>query len=77
MPCRVGITTNPQERKAYWQNQVVGFSDWKILGTYATKQQAQEHEDRHAKRYGCTAHAGGPDTPGQWHVYKFNYTRVK
>lgn len=75
MPCRVGITTNPDERKRYWQNRVVGFSNWRILGTYQSKQQAQEHENRYAHATGCIAHAGGPDVPGKWHVYTFRYTR--
>lgn len=77
MPCRVGITTNPGQRKAYWENQVVGLSNWRILATYRSKAQAQAHENRHAASFGCQAHAGGPETPGTWSVYKFEYVRVR
>lgn len=77
MQCRVGITTNPDERRSYWENQVVGFKNWQILGRYQSRQQAQDHEQRAAKQYGCKAHAGGSDASGTWHVYKFEYTRMK
>ena len=76
MPCRVGITTDPQTRRAYWNNQVVELKNWNILAQYPTKVQAQQHENRYAARTGCRAHAGGPDTPGTWYVYRFDYTRT-
>ena len=77
MPCRVGITTNPTERKAYWERQVIGLSNWRILGTYPSKQEAQAHETRYAASSGCQAHAGGPDASGTWSVYRFDYVRKK
>ena len=77
MPCRVGITTKPEERKNYWQNNVVGFKNWKILARYHSREKAQAHEDRYAKTYGCRAHAGGADAHGIWHVYRFDYIRAK
>ncbi|MDN5202523.1 hypothetical protein QQ008_14140 [Fulvivirgaceae bacterium BMA10] len=77
MPCRVGITTNPTERKAYWQNQVIGLTNWRILATYNNKADAQAHENRHALSHGCTAQAGGPNAPGVWSVYKFDYIRTR
>jgi len=77
MPCRVGITTNPQRRRSDWENQVVGLTNWRILAQYRTKSKAQEHENRYAARIGCLAHAGGPDTPGIWHVYRFDYIRTR
>jgi len=77
MPCRVGITTNPDERKAYWESQVVGLKNWSIIGQYSSKSQAQEHENRYARNTGCKAHAGGPDTRGTWYVYRFDYSRSK
>ena len=77
MLCRVGITTDPEKRKSYWNNQVIGFKNWRILQKYANKKDAQTHENRAAKKYNCIAHAGGPDTPGIWYVYKFEYTRTK
>ena len=77
MSCRVGITTNPEERKRYWQNRVNGFRAWNIIGQYPTKDQAQQHEDNYARQSGCEAHAGGPDTPGTWYVYTFQFTSPK
>jgi len=77
MPCRVGITTDLDARRAYWQNQVVGFVNWRILSRFRSKEEAQEYETRYARRHGCRAFAGGPDTPGIWHVYRFDYTRTR
>ena len=77
MPCRVGITTDPDNRKIYWAGRVVGFKNWRILAKYKSKERAQGHEDLYAKRNNCRAHAGGPDTPGMWYVYRFDYTREK
>jgi len=75
MPCRVGITTDPETRRAYWQRQVVGFKNWRILAKFRSKQKAQDYETSYAARSGCQAHAGGPDVPGTWYVYRFDYTR--
>ena len=75
MPCRVGITTNPGARRAYWQNQVVGFASWRILKNFRNKAAAQEYETQYALRYGCQAAPGGADAPGTWSVYRFDYTR--
>jgi hypothetical protein len=73
MACRVGITTDPAARKAYWESQHPNLSGWTILGWYPTKQQAQNREDSYARAHGCVAHAGGPDVAGPWAVYTFNY----
>lgn len=77
MPCRVGITTNPQERRAFWESQVHGLRNWRILAKYSTKKEAQDHETRHALSYNCKASGGGRDADGIWHVYKFEFTRSK
>ena len=77
MPCRVGITTNLAERKAYWENRVAGLTNWRILASYRSKERAQDHENSYAERYNCRAHAGGSDAPGTWYVYRFNYTRER
>lgn len=77
MPCRVGITTNPDERKTHWQSKVVGFKNWRIIGRYQSRQRAQDHENRYARQNGCKAHAGGSDAPGTWHVYRFDYSQLK
>ena len=77
MPCRVGITTKPNERKIVWERNVVGLTRWRILTYFRSKEKAQAYENEYAKKYGCQAHAGGPDTPGTWYVYRFDYIRDK
>ena len=77
MPCRVGITTDPDTRKKYWENQVVGFSRWRILKSFSTKDAAQKFENEYSKKHGCKAHAGGPDTKGTWYAYRFDFSRSK
>lgn len=37
MPCRVGITTRPEERRAEWERLVIGMSNWRILGQYQSR----------------------------------------
>lgn len=74
MNCRVGMTTDVEERKRYWKNQKPNLRDWKILGTYNTKREAQEAEKRFAQKYGCDCHPGGRgNAHAKWYVYKFNY----
>jgi hypothetical protein len=64
MPCRVGITTDPDARRAYWQNQVVGFTNWRILKSFKRRAEAQEYETQYAARYECQAALGGADASG-------------
>lgn len=59
MACRVGITTDLEERKAYWMRQHPNLYDWRIEGKYSTKWQVQAGEDRIARERGCNAHPGG------------------
>lgn len=77
MPCRVGISTRPEQRKIEWEREVIGMTNWKTIGKYSTKKEAQEHENRYARKTGCQASHGGPDTPGTWYVYRFDYTRSR
>lgn len=77
MPCRVGITTNPDERKIQWQSKVVGFKNWRIIKKFRTQEEAQDYEKWYAEKYNCHAHAGGPHSPGIWSVYRFDYLRER
>ena len=77
MPCRVGITTDPNARRAYWQTQIIGLTNWRILGSYRSRLQAQQYETQYAARYGCQAAPGGAGARGPWYVYRFNYTRTR
>lgn len=72
MACRIGITTDPEARKAYWREQYP-ISRWKILGTFLTKEKAQQAEKDLADKLGCEAHPGGPDKDGPWHLYRIDY----
>ena len=76
MPCRAGITTNPNERRAYWQNRVVGLRDWRIVSTHRSKSAAQAAESVYCARSGCISFPGGagPDM-ATWYLYRFTYTR--
>ena len=74
MACRVGITTNPEERKRYWQTQHPRLSKWQILGTYSTKAAAQEQENKEASKRGCTSSPGGSGPSlATWYVYYFEH----
>lgn len=77
MPCRVGITTDRESRKAYWENKVVGLKNWRILKKFGSKANAQEYETKYASQSGCQASPGGADAGGAWYVYRFDYTRTK
>lgn len=83
MPCRIGITTKPDESRAYWQNQVTGFTNWQILNTFRSKAAAKEYETGYALRNGCEAaleDSYAPRTGREyevqydwWYVYHFDY----
>ena len=77
MPCRVGITTDPETRRAYWEGQVVGLTGWQIVANYRSRDEAQRHETRYAQTHGCEASPGGADASGTWYVYRFDYTRTR
>ena len=83
MLCKVGITTNPEEKREYWQNQTTGFANWQILEIFRSKTAAKEFETAYALRHGCEAELGGSDVPvtekesatehDWWYVYHFDY----
>jgi hypothetical protein len=83
MPCKVGITTNPEERQAYWQNQVTGFTNWQILEIFRSKAAAKEYETAYVLRHGCEAVPDDLDFLGRekesatehdwWYVYHFDF----
>ena len=73
MACRVGITTDPEERKRHWQRQHPNLYNWEILGTHSTKAAAQAHENHAARASRCVSAPGGADADGVWSVYRFYY----
>lgn len=84
MPCKIGITTNPEAKRAYWQNQAIGFTNWQILEIFRSKSAAKEYETAYALRNGCEVELEDSDAPviaresateqEWWYVYHFDYT---
>ena len=59
MACRVGMTTDPEGRRAYWQRQHPTLRNWQILQVVNTKSEAQRLESSYAHQYGCVSSPGG------------------
>lgn len=72
MACRIGMSTNPADRIAYWKR-VEGHTDGSILASGLTYSGAQSLEAREARSHGCRSGPGGD--PGLdryrrvWSVY--------
>jgi hypothetical protein len=83
MPCKVGITTNPEARRAYWHDQAQGFTNWQILEVFRSKAAAKEYQTAYALRHGCELLPVDADAPGTgreptteqewWYIYHFDY----
>ena len=84
MPCRVGITTDPEERKRHWKRRVHGLRNWKqdFIGR---KSEAQAIEDSRIRNCNLSRnrgkchgnHGGGDPYNPNWYVYEFDYDRMK
>jgi len=84
MPCRIGITTDPEGMRDYWQPQAPGFTNWEILSMFRSEAAAKEYETGYALRNRCDATLGGSEGPRTareaktqydwWYVYHFDYT---
>lgn len=78
MPCRVGITTNPGERKRYWEGQYPTLRNWQILARCDTKSEAQKLDNHFVALYGCQSAPGGAGAErDDWIVYKFEYAELE
>lgn len=74
MACRVGITTDPNRRKAEWQIQHPNLRNWQIIGQHNSRSAAQAQEIQVANTYNCTAYPGGEGPENAiWYVYYFEY----
>lgn len=72
MVCRVGMSTNPDGRIAYWREKE-GHTHGKILRRNLTCKQALNMEKSVAKRLGCKSGPGGRPVPGRvWSVYQLS-----
>ena len=85
MPCRVGITTTPSERKKHWKNHVVGLNNWQdqYVGSKSDTQEQENIRKSNChlhQRHRGTCHAspggGNPKSIG-WYVYEFDYIRER
>ena len=74
MRCRIGITTDPTKREAYWRGRVNGFQNWKHLAEDPTQKEAEAAEAQLAILHGCESAPGGSNAPGPWFVYYFEFT---
>ena len=84
MPCRVGITRNPEKRKQDWKNLVVRLRNWrqKEIGSKSAAQRQEDIRFAACERAGlrgiCHAHRGGRGTENfGWYVYDFDYDCVR
>lgn len=74
MPCRVGMTTNLEERKQHWKGEYPNLSGWEVIKGGLSYSAALKLESEHAKAHGCVSYPGGEDNgKSNWSVYKFNY----
>ncbi|MCK5050219.1 MAG: hypothetical protein KAS53_00670 [Candidatus Cloacimonetes bacterium] len=77
MACRIGMTTNPEQRKAQWLTKYPSLVNWKILkGPIEDKATAQVEEAYISQLLDCESSPGGddPDDPfAQWYIYRFEY----
>lgn len=72
MACRVGMTTNPSERQAYWKAKHPSMYGWTILARGLSYEEANRREQ--AERGSCAGEEGGRYVAGYvWSVYKFYY----
>ena len=73
MAWKVGITTDPEKRKQYWQSLHPHLEGWRIIASGLSYSDAQREEIECARRCGCESHSGGPDITGNiWSVYRFD-----
>ena len=69
MGCRIGMSTTPLSRIAYWKR-MEGHTYSKILARGLTFDQATRREKREAGKRGCFHRSGGKDDgSSDWSVY--------
>lgn len=69
MACRVGMSTDPQERIDYWKREE-GHTHSEILANGLSYSAAQRREREEAERLRCRHHPGGVDNQRRnWSVY--------
>ncbi|MDE0151701.1 MAG: hypothetical protein OXK80_04290 [Bdellovibrionales bacterium] len=76
--CRIGITTDLENRKKTWQRiyekEGKTIKNWTVLSKHYSKSSAQEAEKREAKLQNCKAHPGGRKSRKTiWYLYKIEH----
>ena len=65
---------NPNRRQREWKRVLPTLRDWKILGCYDSKSEAQAQETLLARQHGCEASPGGDGREvAKWYVYYFEF----
>lgn len=76
MGCRVGMSTDPEERIRYWKR-VEGHTSGRVISKGLTYREAQTKEEEAARSGGCVHAAGGEHKAGRvWSVYKVSGGRT-
>ena len=76
MACRVGITTDPDQRKTEWLREHPHLTNWRVMGPYSTREKAQHAESALAFQLNCDSSHGGndpDDSSASWWLYTFDY----
>ena len=76
MACRVGITTNPDRRMREWLGKHPHLTNWRVVGPYRTRKEAQDAESVLAFQLNCHSSHGGDnpdDSSAPWWLYTFDY----
>lgn len=74
MPCRIGISMTPEDRRTYWAGRCWNLRNWQVQGPFDSKSAAQRHETSEAARLGCDASPGGAGPEfANWYVYYFEH----
>ena len=69
MGCRVGMSTDPDARIAYWQAEE-GHTGGEVLACNLSYDEALERETQEARDRGCVSEPGGVRVVGGvWSVY--------
>ncbi len=71
---RVGITTDPEQRRKDWEKEYPTLRDWNIVKRELTYEEAQALENVYKSTKEYEGHEGGPPKAGRvYSVYTFSY----
>jgi len=70
---KVGVTTDPTSKRSFYQNQTNNFSNWQVIETFTSREEAMEFAILYADNHGFTLEPEEPDNGLIWYVYRFEY----